>query len=228
MGVLEPWNRVLVVAAVGAEARAAWLGLAAGRAPPEFPAWEPVPAGTRFEIVVSGVGKALAAGCVARHVDVARHAAVLNIGVCGSLPGSGLDVGDVIVATASAYADEGLDAETGFVDLARMSPRLKIEGGPFPTDPRLAAGLSSLGAGMGVIATVSTCAGTDARADEVVRRTGARAEAMEGAAAAQVAQRLGIPFAEVRAVSNTTGNRSSQRWDLPAAFARFTALIGRM
>jgi futalosine hydrolase len=50
-------------------------------------------------------------------------------------------------------------------------------------------------------------------------RTGAVAEAMEGAAVVHAALRAGVPGLEVRAISNTTGDRPTQRWDMPAAFA---------
>ncbi|HBS28303.1 MAG TPA: hypothetical protein DEB06_02375, partial [Phycisphaerales bacterium] len=42
----------------------------------------------RFEMVVTGVGKANAAGAVARVLDAGRHAGVINLGVAGALPGA--------------------------------------------------------------------------------------------------------------------------------------------
>ncbi|PID74095.1 MAG: hypothetical protein CSB33_00400 [Desulfobacterales bacterium] len=45
-------------------------------------------------------------------------------------------------------------------------------------------------------------------------------ESMEGAAAAAVAARFGIPFLEVRAASNLAGKRDRRKWDLPLAFER--------
>lgn len=80
----------------------------------------------------------------------------------------------------------------------------------------------SAGPAVGRIATVSTCSGTDAAAGEVVRRTGAIVEAMEGAAVGLVAHRLGVRFGEVRVVSNTTGSRTRQVWDLRGALARLS------
>ena len=67
----------------------------------------------------------------------------------------------------------------------------------------------------GPIATVATCSGTDDAAREVVIRTGALAEAMEGAAVVHAALRLDLPGIELRSISNTTGDRGQQRWDLP-------------
>ena len=45
------------------------------------------------------------------------------------------------------------------------------------------------------------------------------AEAMEGAAVVHAARRVGVPAIEIRSISNTTGDRATQRWDIAAAFA---------
>jgi nucleoside phosphorylase len=49
------------------------------------------------------------------------------------------------------------------------------------------------------------------------RRFDVAIESMEGAAAATVAARLGVPFAQLRAVSNLVGERDRARWDLRGA-----------
>ena len=64
---------------------------------------------------------------------------------------------------------------------------------------------------------MATCSGTDAAARSVAERTRAVAEAMEGAAVVHAARRLRVPAIELRAISNTTGERDGQQWDLPAA-----------
>ena len=85
--------------------------------------------------------------------------------------------------------------------------------------------LRPLAAHEGVIATVSTCAGVDSLASAVVERTGAIVEAMEGAAVGVAVRNAsmacgmagGFLFGEYRVVSNTTGDRSWQEWDLEKA-----------
>jgi futalosine hydrolase len=72
--------------------------------------------------------------------------------------------------------------------------------------------LAPLATHQGRIAAVSECSGTDARATEIVKRTNAIAEGMEGAAIALVAQRLRRQWAEIRVISNTTGDRDRQVW----------------
>lgn len=227
MGALDPWPRVLIVAAVPAEARAIWTGLG-GSDGLEFQPWTPNSLHGRWDVVASGVGKACAAGCIAHLAKPGFHRAVLNAGVGGALPGSGLCIGDTVIASESVNADEGLAGPAGFVGLAAMSIRLGADAGPFPGDPALVAALAALGLPRGAIATVSTCSGTDAGARETVARTGATVEAMEGAAAALACRRLGLPFSEVRTVSNTTGDRALQRWDLPAALSALAAVMGRL
>ena len=64
----------------------------------------------------------------------------------------------------------------------------------------------------------------DEAARQVVQRTGATAEGMEGAAVALVAVRHALAFAELRVISNTTGRRAGQVWKLPEALARLGAL----
>ena len=69
----------------------------------------------------------------------------------------------------------------------------------------------------GRIATVATCSGSDLQAELIARRTSAIAEAMEGAAVVHAARRLGVPAIEIRTISNTTGDRQHQQWDLDGA-----------
>jgi futalosine hydrolase len=48
---------------------------------------------------------------------------------------------------------------------------------------------------------------------------------MEGAAVVHAANRVGAPAIEVRAISNTTGNRNTQEWDIPLALQNLDAAI---
>ena len=105
----------------------------------------------------------------------------------------------------------------GFLDMTGLGFQLgEVPGNAISCDENLVRRLQAV-APIVSIATVATCSGTDAAANEIRNRTGCAAEAMEGAAVVHAAQRLNIPAIEVRAISNTTGNRHEQRWDLPKA-----------
>lgn len=183
----------------------------------------------RLHAVLCGIGKSNAAAATAIALAQSSYSGVISLGIAGVLPGAAAALGSVVLATSSVYADEGLDDGATFRSCADLGFPL----GPFaesavPADSGLAALLRPLAEHSAPVCTVSTCSGTDALAARVAARTGAMAEAMEGAAVGHVAARLGVPFAEVRVISNTTGERAGQRWDMAGALKRLHALAGAL
>ena len=168
------------------------------------------------QVIVSGIGRTNAAAATTEAIiKYGPFDYVFSVGLAGSLPEAGLEIGDIVVASACVYVEEGLFTPAGFQDMAGLGFSLgDFTGNAVPVDPNMRVVLDALYRS-GPIATVASCSGTDEAAREVVRRTGAIAEAMEGAAVVHAAARLGIPAGELRAISNTTGDRTNQRWDLP-------------
>ncbi len=169
-------------------------------------------------IVVAGVGRTNAA-CATTEALIENPdiALVISAGIAGSLPPRFLAIGSTIIATGCVYVEEGLEHPEGFSDMTGLGfPLGPFEGNrvPVASTPLRQAPEHFV---RGPIATVATCSGTDAAAARVVARTGALAEAMEGAAVVHAALRRGIPGIEVRTISNRTGERDQQQWDLPAA-----------
>lgn len=231
-GLLRPRlgaGRVLLAVASPVEARAILRALDAHERLAEEE-WNARTLNAWADMVVTGVCKANAAGAIARTLAPDRHALVLNLGVGGSLPARGErpgpPLGALVIASSSAFGDEGLSSSEGFTDVAAMGfPPAPGVGVSFPGDPRALHALRGASDAIGAAATVSTCSGTDALAGKIHRRTGAIVESMEGAAAALVAHRLGVPFVEVRAVSNTTGDRAAQRWNMALALSRLERFV---
>ncbi|MEC9372700.1 MAG: futalosine hydrolase [Planctomycetota bacterium] len=222
--------------AAPAEARAvaSALGLPASTAEVE---WTAHRTGSAIDLVVTGVGKANAAGGVARVFDAVAPAAVVSVGIGGALPGSDLDLLDVVLGTRSVFADEGMVDAGGFTPISQMGfpPFGRRTDGDAAWDGMGFDGVEAIRALVrphiareGVIATVSTCSASDDGAREIVQRTGAIVEGMEGAAVGLACARLGCAFSELRVVSNTTGERGRQRWDLPGALQRIESLIARL
>ncbi len=179
------------------------------------------------KVVAGGIGRTNAAASTTE--SILKHgpfAAVISAGVAGALPGGKLAIGDTLVASACVYAEEGLVTPAGFVDMAAMGFSLgDFEGNIVPVDDRLLSRLAGLFR-TGPIATVATCSGTLAAAESVVERTGAVAEAMEGAAVVHAARRLRVPAIELRVISNTTGDRRDQEWDLAGALVALGRSVG--
>lgn len=175
-----------------------------------------------------GVGKVAATLALARHVLAGRPEAVVLVGVAGAYPG-GPAIGEPCWVAADWLADEGVEAPGGFLSLEQLGLGTR---GPFTADPALTDALDArLGPGLPRVvgATVSTCSGTDARAAAIgAACPGAVVESMEGAAVGAVCTALGIPWAQLRVVSNRTGDRDRGGWDLPAALARLHEAVARL
>ncbi|MCH2153232.1 MAG: futalosine hydrolase [Phycisphaerales bacterium] len=168
-------------------------------------------------IFAAGIGRTNAAAATTQHcLEHGNISAVISAGIAGSLPASDLCIGDVLLADRCIYVEEGLASPDGFQNMETMGFSLgDFPGNEVPVDPTLLARVRGQFP-TGAIATVATCSGTDQQAQMVVERTSAKAEAMEGAAVVHAARRLGLPALEIRGISNTTGDRNLQQWDLQA------------
>lgn len=241
-------GRLLLIVAAESEARAVLSALGHDGPPPAQ--WSFRPVSGRADLLLTGVGKANAAGATAHALSSSgprTYQAAINLGIAGALPSLDgprdtppgaalaftLPLNAAILASTSTFADEGLESPGGgFQSLAEMGFPMIGEPvvSPGAAGPAI-GGDSALGASLmplvdlaAPIATVSTCSGTNALALQVARRTGALAEGMEGAAIALACHRLGVPFAEVRVISNTTGDRAAQVWKVREALARVGGL----
>lgn len=208
-------NRILLAIAAPSEFAAVCRGM--GASAEGVAEWQCRVVSPRIDAVLTGIGKSNAAGAVARHVRP-EHRLIVSVGIAGVFPPREFRAGERVLASESVFADEGVETGATFLSTAQIGFAMPGVGelALRPTQEIIAL-LRPLVDGVGVIATVSTCAGTDARSRDVVARSGATCEAMEGAAVGLVAQRLGAMFAEVRVISNTTGERSRQRWDIRSA-----------
>lgn len=212
-------SRLLVVTAAAAERDA----VLSGRSPAigmleGLEVHRTVTAAGLVDVVCGGVGPvaaAVATGCALRN----GYDAVIAAGIAGGFPAA--EVGGVVVADTVLHADLGAETADGFASMAELG------WGPvrFDTDRELAAELTHrAGARAGSILTVSTVTGTQHRADQLhAAHPDALAEAMEGVGIYQAAAWSGVPFAELRTISNRVGPRDRSAWRIPEALAALTA-----
>jgi futalosine hydrolase len=172
-----------------------------------------------------GVGKIVATLKLTTALARQRPQAIVLIGVCGAYPDRHLRAGlaalrvrDLCVVASETIADDGVWTPDGFLDLAQL--RLG-EIGPVACDAALSGKLAAvLGCPLVAGATVSTGAGTESISQAYATRSGAQVETMEGAAVVAVCRAFAVPFAQLRVVSNLTGDRHRGGWDLDGALAR--------
>lgn len=190
--------------------------------------------GVEIVYSISGMGKTNASHAATILIRDYSPKLLVNFGAGGAYPSSGLAAGDIMVADAEVYGDEGvLDSDgfhgteyTGIPVLRRGRKKYYNE---FALDGRLAKkAITSAGSAFpylparpkvmaGRFVTVSTCTGTRQRAAELQKKWGALCENMEGAAVAHICALYGVPLIEIRGVSNIVDDRDRTKWDLELA-----------
>jgi futalosine hydrolase len=188
--------------------------------------WQGRVAGDDVYLAATGIGKVNAAITAALLLEHFRPRLLINTGCGGAYCGSGLDVGDLAIATAEIYGDEGVLTVDGWHTLEIIGiPSVEKKGNrysnEFPLSMQAAEKAFHFGYSLGLpvkrgrFVTVSTCSGTSSRGDELFDRFGGICESMEGAAVAHAALLYDTPLLEVRGISNMVEDRDLSRWDIP-------------
>jgi len=181
--------------------------------------------GEQFCLLHTGIGPTSTAISLTRHLEHNTPQAVLMIGCGGSYPNSGLQIGDLALATEEVFGDLGVMTAQGFLSLEEMEipvnpppvQRIQLD---TPLREKVDNLLQSLAKDQqkqlrcGPFVTVSSCSGHPHLSQDLEKRTGGICENMEGAAAAQVCSLYRLPFLELRGISNPTGTRDPQQWNL--------------
>jgi futalosine hydrolase len=178
--------------------------------------------GVPCRLVFTGIGMVNAASELTRQLEAERPSLSVQFGIAGAYPPCGLPLGSVVFATEEIYGEVGVLTPEGWHPADLMGFPL-LPGDPprfnrFPLDPGLVERAAAVCDGArGPFLTLSQCTGVRSLADELYRRFEATCENMEGAAAAHVCALYGVPFLEVRGVSNMVENRDRSRWNIPLA-----------
>lgn len=164
-------------------------------------------------LTISGIGKANSAHTTGLLIQMFNPSIIINIGVAGAYPLTGLTLGDLVIARSERYIDEGLNTLNGRffcmkdlgisitgqdnLDLFKLHIPKNIPKEIF----------------IGDFATVSTCTGSLSRGISIAKDFGCICENMEGSAIAHICHYNNIPFTEFRGISNTIGDRDGRGID---------------
>jgi futalosine hydrolase len=177
------------------------------------------------DLVVTGVGMVATAAHLSRALTSARYDLALNFGVCGSFDLS-LPPGTVVHVVSDRIAELGAEDHDAFLTVHELG-LLHEDEPPFrggqlvnPAPPDVPA-LRRRPAVSGI--TVNTAHGNAASIEAVVRRFRPQVESMEGAAFMYACLIAGVPFAQVRAVSNTVAPRDRGTWRIEQAISALGA-----
>jgi futalosine hydrolase len=181
-------------------------------------------------ILNTGIGIVNAAHSATAIIEKYNIRELINMGVGGAYPFSGLEPGDIAIAIKEIYGDTGVITPEGWKDIKETGIPMLQAGrkkyfNEFPLDRYLANKSLDITRNASRIAqvktgnfvTVSASTGTPNRANELEKRFNAICENMEGSAIAHVCTMYGVPFLEIRGISNVVGMRDKRRWRLTLA-----------
>jgi futalosine hydrolase len=171
-----------------------------------------LPLGTHIEPLITGVGMVATAAKTARALALTRYDLALNVGVCGSFDRA-LKPGCVVHVVSDRIAELGAEDDDAFLTIDELrlpGEPVFVNASPPDNEP-----LRSLPAVSGI--TVNTVHGNERTIAAVVRRFKPQVESMEGAAFMHACVMSGVPFAQVRAVSNIVEKRNREAWNLGEA-----------
>jgi futalosine hydrolase len=174
----------------------------------------------RVLLAVTGPGIPLTLARLLPLAGAEKPVALVNVGIAGAYPGAGLAIGDLAAAESEQFGDLGAEApgpET-FLPIGGFAWSDPVYALPLPLSLEPLGGNGTGGgggsAGGNTAAyqrvrgcTVNACTGTAATGALRRSQTGADFESMEGAAVALAGIELGLPVAEIRAISNFAAAR---------------------
>ena len=179
----------------------------------------------QIEILATGVGMVSTAASCARALGRDRYDLALNVGICGSFDRA-LTPGTVVHVVSDRLSELGAEDGDGFltIDDLGLGQQVIVNQMPPASDA-----LRALPAVAGI--TVNTVHGQDRSIAGVLARIGSVAplggpvETMEGAAFMYACGISGVPYAQVRAVSNVVERRNRAAWQIEKAVRNLGAAV---
>ena len=176
----------------------------------------------QLEFLVTGVGPLASAVKLTRYLSTnsSQLSGVLNIGVGGAYPDSGLDILDICIAGQEVLGDLGICMQDEIIDFDSakffVAKKISMES-PLLSSVEKILKTNFLSYSIVNFVTVNCCSGTEERGAYLQSRYQAACENMEGAAVAFACQEFQVPCVEIRCISNNVEDRNVDNWQLADA-----------
>ncbi|MGF1573902.1 MAG: futalosine hydrolase [Sumerlaeia bacterium] len=173
--------------------------------------------------VVTGIGGLNSAVSLVQFLEHQTPTGVLNIGLAGASNSASLEISRLVLAEEEWFADLGVRTEDDDFGLEEIGfPLVKDQAKPWNRVGIDEANTTEFAKCLSVpkrpFITVNQCSGSLGVAQKRESKFPACVENMEGATLAAVCNRYGVPFVELRAISNLMGNRDKSAWDFKNSF----------
>lgn len=167
---------------------------------------------------VSGIGMVNMALACQHAIHTLSPDLVVQIGICGSFSQK-YPIGSVVQVSEEIYSELGAEAPEGFLDLEALGfPLFETHGRVYYNRMQNPAqALPGIPSVRGI--TVNRVHGVSSEIERTQKIWQPEVESMEGAALFQVCLCAGIPFYEIRGVSNYVEARNREAWNIPLALS---------
>ncbi len=185
--------------------------------------------GLELEVCVTGLGMMATAWELSRVFVHQKPGFCINAGIAGALD-TALGIGDVVHVATETLADLGVEDSDGrCIDLFELGflekDNFPFSGGKLENPGALDSRFMPLVHGI----TVNKAHGSASSIARIrARYPEAQVESMEGAAFFFACLQAGLPFVEVRAISNHVEPRNREGWDLPLAIQNLNRVLKEM
>jgi len=178
-------------------------------------------------LLITGIGPVNAAMALGKLVGQKPDlAGVVNMGIAGSFSLQAFPLGSVVGVHTEIWPEFGLYTEEGVdakgLGFGQGRVREKVVWDLLSLQPDVDAQNMGLELDSGwprvVSLSVAGVSGTIQRARQLQTQTNADIENMEGFALAWACTVHGLPFVQIRSISNRVGWRSQDEWDMNSAF----------
>jgi|688.fasta_scaffold145455_3 futalosine hydrolase len=163
------------------------------------------------DVLITGVGIPSAVFRLTKKLAHHHYDVVIQAGIAGAFENSFAKPGHVVQIVKDAFGDLGAFENGVFTDLQQMNLNYDptwLNGGNIKTGLPEVSGI-----------TVQTITNDKLVLAALSSKWNADVESMEGAAAAYVCQQKHVPFVQLRAISNTIGDRDKSQWKTEEAIA---------
>lgn len=175
-----------------------------------------LPAGFHIDVLITGVGMLETTWTLTHRLTQHKYDLAIQAGVGGSFNDQ-LEPGELVHIASETYGDLGAEDHDAYIDIFEMG---LIDGGRHPYQngslpaPEL-TWFADLKKGRGL--TVNMVSGNERTIAHRKQRYQCDVESMEGAAFHYVCLQAGIPFGQVRAISNAVIPRDKSLWKMKEA-----------
>jgi futalosine hydrolase len=183
----------------------------------------------RVEVLITGVGLTAATYSLTKRLANGRPSLAVQAGVAGAL-NLELGLAEVVWVRSEVIGDEGVQENGRFHSLFGLK-LAQADTPPYAAGRLVNKTVETYkGIGLRVVdgVTVNQVSTDEEQIAHYRDILGAEIETMEGAALHYAALMEGVPFLQLRAISNYIGERDKRNWKLPEAIARLNEALQQL